>query len=339
MNCLRHCTATAMTNTPPARLRRLRMTPGVRALFTETRLTIDNLVYPLFIVEGTGVRREISSMPGVFNLSLDQLETEARELADLGIRAVLLFGIPNTKDEHATGAYAENGIVQRAIQTIKRVAPSLFIISDVCLCEYTLHGHCGLLEGGRILNDPTVELLAQTAVSHACAGADMIAPSDMMDLRIGEIRKALDSADFLDTPIMSYSTKYASSFYGPFREAAQSTPAFGDRKSHQLNPTNLREALREAAADVAEGADALMVKPATCYLDILRELRNRYDLPLAAYHVSGEYAMIKAAAERGWIDEARAAWETLISIRRAGADIVITYFAKDLASGKLNYEY
>ena len=315
------------------------MTPGVRALFNETRLSVDDLVYPLFVVEGSGVRREISSMPGVFNLSLDELENEARELADLGIRAVLLFGVPDGKDEHGSGAYAENGIVQRAVQVVKRAAPAMVVITDVCLCEYTSHGHCGLLENGVIVNDATVELLAKAAISHAQAGADIIAPSDMMDLRVGVIRSALDAASFSDVPILAYSTKFASSFYGPFREAAQSTPAFGDRKSHQLNPANLREALREAAADVAEGADALMVKPATCYLDILRELRLRYDLPLAAYHVSGEYAMIKAAAQRGWIDEARAAWETLISIRRAGADVVITYFAKDIAAGKLKYEY
>lgn len=315
------------------------MSPQVRALFTETRLALDDLVYPLFVVEGSGIRREIASMPGIYNLSLDELENESRELADLGLRAVLLFGIPDVKDEHGSGAYAENGIVQRAVQTIKRAAPGLFVITDVCLCEYTSHGHCGLLEHDKIINDATVELLAKTAVSQAAAGSDMIAPSDMMDLRIGHIRRALDDTGFSDLPIMAYSTKFASAFYGPFREAAQSTPAFGDRKSHQLNPANLREALREAAADIEEGADALIVKPAMCYLDILSELRNRYDVPLAAYHVSGEYAMIKAAADRGWIDEARAAWETLISIRRAGADLIITYFAKDIANGKLKYIY
>jgi porphobilinogen synthase len=315
------------------------MTPAVRSLFCETTLTVADLIYPLFVVEGSGVRREIPSMPGVFNLSLDELEKETSQLASVGIRAVLLFGIPDHKDEHGSGAYNDKGIIQRAIQVIKRCAPEMYVITDVCLCEYTSHGHCGLLKDGIVLNDPTVELLAKTAVSHARAGADMIAPSDMMDLRVATIRQALDGANFQNTPIMAYSTKFASSFYGPFRDAAQSTPSFGDRKSHQLNPANVREALREAAADVAEGADVLLVKPAACYLDIVRELRTRYDVPVAAYHVSGEYAMIKAAAERGWLDEARAAWETLISIKRAGADLIITYFAKDIAAGKLRYEF
>lgn len=321
------------------RLRRLRMTSAARSLFAETRVDVDQLIYPLFVVEGSAIRREVGSMPGVFNLSVDELEEEVRELADLGVRAVLLFGVPDSKDGSGSGAYDDVGIVQRAVRAIKRATPQLYVITDVCLCEYMTHGHCGLLENGQVLNDPTVELLARTAVSHANAGADMIAPSDMMDLRVGEIRKALDGASFINVPVMAYSTKFASAFYGPFREAAQSTPAFGDRKSHQLNPANLREALREAAADVHEGADALIVKPAVCYLDILRELRVRYDLPLAAYHVSGEYAMIKAAAQRGWIDEARAVWETLTSIRRAGADLIITYYARDLAAGKLQYEY
>ncbi len=321
--------------TIPQRLRRLRNNATIRGMIQENHLSLHDFILPLFVVEGKGVRREIPSMPGVFNLSLDELEREAADLAKLGIQAVLLFGVPDAKDEQGTGAWSEEGIVQRAVATVRRAAPDMLVITDVCLCEYTSHGHCGLLHEGRVLNDETVELLARTAVSHARAGADIIAPSDMMDLRVGAIRSALDNARFVDTPVMAYSTKYASAFYGPFRDAAQSTPAFGDRRSHQLNPANSREALREAEADVAEGADILMVKPATCYLDVLQQLRQRYELPLAAYHVSGEYAMIKAAAANGWIDEARAVWETMISIKRAGADMIITYYAKDLASGRL----
>lgn len=319
----------------PQRMRRLRNNPSIRSLVQETRLSMDDFILPLFVVEGQRIRREISSMPGVFNLSLDELEREAAQLANLPVKAVLLFGIPGEKDEFGSGAYCDEGIVQRATQLIRRTAPGIVIITDVCLCEYTSHGHCGVLREGKIMNDQTVELLTRTAVSHARAGADIIAPSDMMDLRVGAIRQALDASGFPDMPIMAYSTKFASAFYGPFRDAAQSTPAFGDRRSHQLNPANSREALREAAADVAEGADILMVKPATCYLDILRDLRQHYNLPLAAYHVSGEYSMIKAAAANGWIDEPRAAWEALTSIKRAGADLIITYFTRDLATGRI----
>jgi porphobilinogen synthase len=324
---------------PETRLRRLRATPAIRSLLQENRVTLDDLIYPLFGVEGTAVRREIPSMPGVFNLSVDEIKREAEELATLGIKAVLIFGIPDAKDEQGSGAWQEQGIVQKTVQAIKSVAPDLYEITDVCLCEYTSHGHCGVLQGPQILNDPTVELLAKTAVSHAAAGADMIAPSDMMDLRVGRIRDALDSNGFTSLPIMAYSAKYASAFYGPFRDAAQSIPAFGDRKSHQLNPANAREALREAQTDITEGADILMVKPASCYLDILQQMRQSLNVPLCAYHVSGEYSMIKAAAQNGWIDESRAAWEILTSIKRAGADLIITYYAKDIASGKLAYSF
>lgn len=321
------------------RHRRLRMTPGIRELVQETHVTAADLIYPLFAVEGNGVRKEVPSMPGVFNFSVDELEREIIQCASAGIRAVVLFGIPETKDARGSGAYADDGIVQRAVRMIKRAAPQVLVITDVCLCEYTDTGHCGMLEEDKILNDPTVELLAKIAVSHAQSGADMVAPSDMMDLRIGAIRQSLDQAGFTDLPIMSYASKYASCFYGPFRDAAQSTPAFGDRKSHQLNPANAREALAEAATDEAEGADILMVKPALCYLDVIARLRERTDLPIAAYNVSGEYAMIKAAAARGWIDEPRAVWEILTSIKRAGADLIITYWAKDWASGRLSYKY
>lgn len=321
------------------RLRRLRTNPTLRTLVSETRVSAEDLILPLFIVEGTAIRREISSMPGVFNLSLDELDRELDDIQQAGVLSVLLFGIPDTKDECGSQAYHAEGIVQQAVALIKARAPHLFVITDVCLCEYTSHGHCGILEEGRISNDPTVELLARTAVSHARAGADMVAPSDMMDLRVGAIRSALDEAGFSGVPVMSYSTKYSSGFYGPFREAAQSVPSFGDRKSHQLNPANIREALRQARADLEQGADILMVKPATPYLDVLARLRDRFDCPLAAYHVSGEYSMLKAAAARGWIDEPRAVWETLTSIKRAGADLIITYYAKDFLAGHLHYDY
>lgn len=321
------------------RLRRLRLTPSIRDLVQENQIAASDLICPLFVVEGSGVKREVPSMPGVFNLSVDLVEDEVAALADLGARAVLLFGIPEHKDEVGSGAYAEDGVVQRAVRAIKRRTPSISVITDVCLCEYTSHGHCGVLEGERVLNDPTVELLARTAVSHAKAGADMVAPSDMMDLRVRAIRTALDRSGCQDTAIMAYSAKFASAFYGPFRDAAQSTPGFGDRKSHQLNPANRREALREMAADVQEGADILMVKPALCYLDLIRDARERYDLPIAAYNVSGEYSMIKAAARAGLLDEPRTVWETLVSIKRAGADLIITYFAKDVLSGTLRYEF
>jgi porphobilinogen synthase len=270
---------------------------------------------------------------------VDQLDREVREIEELGIRAVLLFGIPGSKDDIGSSAYAEDGVIQRAITTIRKATPSLSVITDVCLCEYTTHGHCGVLQGKQIVNDATVGQLVKMAVSHARAGADMVAPSDMMDLRVGAIRRGLDEAGFTELPIMSYAAKYASAFYGPFRDAAASAAQFGDRKSHQMNPGNVREALREVEADIAEGADIVMVKPALPCLDVVRQVRDRFDVPVAAYNVSGEYAMIKAAAARGWIDEAQAIWETLVSIKRAGADIVITYFAKDFLSGKLRYRY
>ncbi|MBX7247176.1 MAG: porphobilinogen synthase [Candidatus Sumerlaeaceae bacterium] len=309
------------------RFRRLRMTPVLRDMVQETRVHPNQLILPMFAVEGTKVREEIPSMPGVFHLSVDQIALEARALADLGLKAVLLFGLPAKKDEVGSGAYDEKGIVARAIAAIKQAAPALCVITDICLCGYTSHGHCGIVKDGHIANDPTVELLAKTAVAHARAGADMVAPSDMMDLRIGAIRRALDETGFPDLPIMSYSTKFASSFYGPFRDAAHSTPAFGDRRSHQLDPANAREAIAESLQDLAEGADIIMVKPALPYLDIVRRLREQTNAPIAAYQVSGEYAMIKAAAARGWLDEQRAIDESLTAIKRAGADLIITYFA------------
>lgn len=303
------------------------MTPVLRDMVQETRVHPNQLILPMFAVEGTKVREEIPSMPGVFHLSVDQIALEARALADLGLKAVLLFGLPAKKDEVGSGAYDEKGIVARAIAAIKQAAPALCVITDICLCGYTSHGHCGIVKDGHIANDPTVELLAKTAVAHARAGADMVAPSDMMDLRIGAIRRALDETGFPDLPIMSYSTKFASSFYGPFRDAAHSTPAFGDRRSHQLDPANAREAIAESLQDLAEGADIIMVKPALPYLDIVRRLREQTNAPIAAYQVSGEYAMIKAAAARGWLDEQRAIDESLTAIKRAGADLIITYFA------------
>ncbi|MCX7622376.1 MAG: porphobilinogen synthase [Thermomicrobium sp.] len=313
------------------RFRRLRRTDGLRRLVRETRLTVDTLVYPLFVVHGHGVRREVGSMPGVYHLSVDQLPYEAEELLSLGIGAVLLFGIPERKDELASEAYDPNGIVQRAVRELKRVAPELVVITDVCNCEYTSHGHCGVVREGQILNDPTLELLARTAVSHAEAGADMVAPSDMMDGRVLAIRVALDRAGFTELPILSYAAKYASAFYGPFREAAESAPAFGDRRSHQMDPANRREALREIAADIDEGADAIIVKPALAYLDVIMAAAERFDVPIAAYNVSGEYAMVKAAARNGWIEEQRIVLEVLTGIRRAGAHMIITYHAKDVA--------
>lgn len=314
------------------RLRRLRMTAGLRALVEETSLEPRHLIYPMFVCEGDHVRRAITSMPGVYNFSVDELVREVSTFAHTGIGGVLLFGIPDTKDAHGSAGCAEDGIIQRAVSALKTEFPHLVLITDMCLCEYTSHGHCGILsESGEILNDETVTRLTAMAVSHARAGADIIAPSDMMDLRIGAIRRGLDAAGFQNLPVMSYAVKYASAFYGPFREAAQSTPSFGDRHSHQLNPANFREALLEAQADVDEGADILMVKPAGYYLDLVRALRDRYDLPLAAYQVSGEYSMIQAAAAQGWINGERAAAESLLSLRRAGADMVISYFARDVA--------
>jgi len=314
-----------------SRLRRLRKTEALRRLVRETRLSPEGFVYPLFVVSGTGVRNAIPSMPGQSQLSLDQLAAEAAELRALGIPAVLLFGIPSMKDEHGSGAYAGDGIVQEAVRALKQADPDLLVITDVCLCEYTSHGHCGVVKDGEVDNDATLPLLAQTALSQAQAGADMVAPSAMMDGQVAAIRQALDEGGFPHIPIMAYAAKYASAFYGPFREAAESAPQFGDRKGYQMDPPNAREALREIEADIAEGADIVMVKPALAYLDVLARARERFDLPLAAYNVSGEYAMIKAAATNGWLDERRVTLEVLTAIKRAGADIIITYHAKEAA--------
>ncbi len=300
-------------------------------MIRETRLVADQMIYPLFIMPGKGVRQEVPSMPGVFRLSVDQLQQEARDCLAVGIRSVILFGLPEKKDAVGSGAYAKNGIIQKAIRELKNKVPELKVITDVCLCEYTDHGHCGCLVGEEVDNDATLELLSKTALSHVEAGADMVAPSDMMDGRVSEIRSTLDENSFHMTPIMSYAVKYASAFYGPFRDAAECAPQFGDRRSYQMDPANTREALREATLDVEEGADILMVKPAVAYLDIISRLHEEFDLPVAAYHVSGEYAMIKAAAEKGWIDGDKVMAETLLSIRRAGADMILTYFAKDMA--------
>jgi len=297
----------------------------------ETSLRIDDFVYPLFAVHGRGVREPISSMPGQFRLSIDELLKECKDAASMGIPAVLLFGLPRDKDPRGTEAYAEDGIIQQAVRAVKDTIPDLLVITDVCLCEYTSHGHCGVVEDGRIKNDPTLELIARTAVSHAEAGADLIAPSDMMDGRVAAIREGLDESGFPETPIMAYSAKYASAFYGPFREAADSTPQFGDRRSYQMDPANAMEAMREVALDVDEGADIVMVKPALPYLDVIARVKGEFGLPVAAYSVSGEYAMLKAAGQLGWLDEDRAVLEALTGIRRAGADIIITYFAKDAA--------
>jgi porphobilinogen synthase len=313
------------------RPRRLRRREGLRALVRETRLSREGLVLPLFACPGEGVRREVSSMPGVFNLSVDEVARDAAAAFDAGVPAVILFGLPESKDETASGAYAARGVVQEAIRAVRRAAPEMVVVADTCLCEYTSHGHCGVVREGEVLNDESLELLAQTAVSQARAGADIVAPSAMLDGQVGAIREALDDAGFEHVAVMSYAVKYASAFYGPFREAADSAPAFGDRRAYQMDGANTREALREAELDVMEGADILMVKPALPYLDIMRTVRDRFDLPLAAYHVSGEYAMIKAAAARGWIDERRVMLETLTSIKRAGADIIITYYAREAA--------
>ncbi|HEX8196328.1 MAG TPA: porphobilinogen synthase [Pyrinomonadaceae bacterium] len=314
------------------RPRRLRRTAALRSLVQETRLAAEDFILPLFVCAGKGVRRAVSSMPGVFNLSVDEAVREAEAAFDDGIKALILFGLPETKDGEGTGAFDENGIVQQAARTIKRAVPEMVVVADCCLCEYTAHGHCGAIdENGEVLNDQTLRLLANTAVSQAQAGADIIAPSAMMDGQVAAIRRALDESSFSHIPIMSYAVKFASAFYGPFREAADSAPAFGDRRAYQMDGSNFREAMREAALDAAEGADFLMVKPATAYLDLVYALRQKYDLPIAAYHVSGEYAMIKAAAERGWIDEKRVMLETLTAIKRAGADLIITYFAREAA--------
>ena len=312
-------------------MRRLRATEAMRNLVRETLLDPGDFILPLFICPGEGVRREISSMPGHAQLSVDRLVGECAEAYSLGIGGVILFGIPETKDEIASGAYADDGIVQQAIRALKREVPKLLVMTDVCNCEYTSHGHCGLVVDGEVQNDPTLEWLAKASVSHARAGADIVAPSDMMDGRVAAIRNALDAAGFSNTPIVSYAAKYASVFYGPFREAAESTPQFGDRRSYQMDPANAREAMREIELDIAEGADMIMVKPAMAYLDIIREARDRFPLPLGAYQVSGEFSMMMAAINNGWLDRDRTILESLTAIRRAGADFMLTYFAKDAA--------
>jgi porphobilinogen synthase len=311
------------------RPRRLRRTENLRALVRETRLAPEDFILPLFACAGEKVRREIPSMPGVHNLSVDEIAREAAAAREIGVKGVILFGLPEAKDEEGTGAYHEQGIVQQAVRAIRDSAADLVIMTDTCLCEYTSHGHCGIVHDGEVLNDLSLDLLARTAVSQAEAGADVVAPSAMMDGQVGAIREALDNAGFDKVAILAYTVKYASGFYGPFREAADSAPAFGDRRAYQMDAANVREAMREAELDYAEGADILMVKPATCYLDILKTLREEFDLPTAAYHVSGEYAMIKAAAQNGWIDEQRVMMETLTSIKRAGADIILTYYARE----------
>jgi porphobilinogen synthase len=316
---------------PLYRPRRLRESPLLRSMVRETALRADDFVYPLFAVHGRGVREPIGSMPGQYRLSIDELLKECKDAASMGIPAVLLFGLPRDKDPRGSEAYAEDGIIQQAVRAVKDTIPDLLVITDVCLCEYTSHGHCGVVEDGRVKNDPTLELITRTAVSHVEAGADMVAPSDMMDGRVAAIREGLDESGFTETPIMAYSAKYASAFYGPFREAADSTPQFGDRRSYQMDPANALEAMREVALDVDEGADIVMVKPALPYLDIIARVKGEFGLPVAAYSVSGEYAMLKAAGQLGWLDEERAMLEALTGIRRAGADIIITYFAKDAA--------
>jgi porphobilinogen synthase len=324
-----------MVTFPIVRMRRLRRTEALRRMVRETTLSVHDFIYPMFVVPGEKQRQEVASMPGVFRVSVDELVRDAEEVAKLGIPAVLLFGIPERKDEWGSEAYDENGIIQRAVRALKRAVPDLVVITDVCLCEYTSHGHCGIVRetpgGFEVDNDATLELLAKTAVSQAAAGADIVAPSDMMDGRIKVIREALDENGFAHVPILSYAAKMASAFYGPFREAAESAPKFGDRRSYQMDFANKREALREIALDLEEGADIVMVKPALAYLDIIAAARERFEVPIAAYNVSGEYAMVKAAAKMGWLDEDRIVWEILTAIKRAGADLIITYFAKEVA--------
>ena len=317
---------------PLYRPRRLRSNENIRRMVRETKLSPDDFIYPLFVTHGKGVRKEIGAMPGNFQQSIDNIVKDCEEVKGLGIPAVILFGIPEHKDEVGSEAYSDEGIVQHAIKAIKHKLPELIVITDVCLCEYTSHGHCGVIRNGVVQNDATLELLAREAVSHARAGADMVAPSDMMDGRVGAIRHALDSEGFHDTPIMSYAAKYASSFYGPFREAAESTPQFGDRRSYQMDAPNSREAIREVALDIDEGADIVMVKPALSYLDIIYQVKQQFNLPVAAYNVSGEFSMIKAAARLGWIDGERAMMESLVSMKRAGADMILTYFAKEASA-------
>ena len=317
---------------PLYRPRRLRSNENIRRMVRETKLSPDDFIYPLFVTHGKGVKKEISSMPGNYQQSIDNIVKDCEEVMGLGIPSVLLFGIPEHKDEVGSEAYSDEGIVQHAIKAIKNRTPELIVITDVCLCEYTSHGHCGVIKNGKVQNDATLELLAKEALSHAKAGADMVAPSDMMDGRVGAIRHTLDNEDFHDVPIMSYAAKYASSFYGPFREAAESTPQFGDRRSYQMDSPNSREALREVALDIDEGADIVMVKPALAYLDIIYQVKQQFNLPVAAYNVSGEFSMIKAAAKLGWLDGERAMMESLIAMKRAGADMILTYFAKEAAA-------
>lgn len=319
-----------MNTFPIYRPRRLRANENLRRLVRETTLSVDDLIYPMFVVHGRNVATQISSMPGCYHYSVDNLVTAAKELASLGIPGTILFGIPEEKDALGSQAYADDGIIQQAVRAIKDAVPALLVITDVCLCEYTDHGHCGIVEAGEVQNDRTVELLVKESLSHARAGADVIAPSDMMDGRVGAIRKALDQGGYENIPIMAYSAKYASAFYGPFREAAESAPQFGDRRSYQMDAANTEEALREVALDIEEGADILMVKPALAYLDVIHRVKTAFQVPIAAYNVSGEYAMIKAAAQNGWIDEQRAALEALTGIKRAGADMILTYFAKSV---------
>ena len=321
-----------MEGFPQLRQRRLRRTESLRALVQETKVDVGNLVYPLFVVEGSGIKQEIASMSGVFHFSVDQLPREVEEIARLGIPAILLFGIPEYKDEVGSAAYHAKGVIQQAVRAIKKSVPDLLVVTDVCLCEYTSHGHCGIVVNGDVDNDQTLPLLARTAVSHVEAGADIVAPSDMMDGRVKVIRGVLDEKGFQYIPILSYAAKFASEFYGPFREAGESTPQFGDRRSYQMNPPNLREALREVEQDIAEGADMVMVKPALTFLDVIRRVRDNFNYPLAAYNVSGEYAMVKAAAQQGWLDEKKIVMEILTAIKRAGADIIITYHAKQAAA-------
>jgi len=316
---------------PDYRPRRMRQSPAFRRMIRETQLGVNDLIMPLFVMEGKGIKNPIPSMPGQFQFSCDNLVKAAAEVRELGIPAVILFGLPKSKDPLGTQAYAKNGIVQRAVKDIKNKVPDLAVITDVCLCEYTDHGHCGVVEGQQVDNDATLDLLARTAVSHAKAGADMVAPSDMMDGRVAEIRGALDDEQLSHIPIMAYAAKYCSAYYGPFREAADSAPQFGDRRTYQMDPANAREAIRETAMDVEEGADVIMVKPALAYLDIICRIKEEFDLPVAAYNVSGEYAMIKAAEQLGWMDGQRVMLETLTSIKRAGADMILTYFALEAA--------
>ncbi len=319
------------TQFPRVRLRRMRRTDNLRALVRETELNATDFILPLFVVHGKNAKEEISSMPGVYHLSLDHLAREVEEISKVGVKSVILFGLPAVKDELGSEDYAEDGIVQEAIRVSKRVNPDLVVMTDVCMCQYTTHGHCGIVRDGQIDNDETLKYLALTAISHAAAGADVVAPSAMMDGQVGAIRAGLDAQGFLDTPILAYASKFASSFYGPFREAADSPPKFGDRRQYQMDPANAREALREAELDIDEGADMVMIKPALAYLDLIRQVRDTFNLPVAAYNVSGEYSMVKAAARNGWLDEKKVTLEILTAIKRAGADLILTYHAKDAA--------